>query len=131
MLTSLVLACIAMLAADDPTKADLAKFQGTWVFRQEDGTPKEMRFVFDKDRVRVIFVCCGNGEKKGTVKLDATATPALIDLDVDGKTFEGIYRLHGDTLEFYFAEEGVKNRPTEFPKEPKKNLYLKLSRVKE
>lgn len=128
MLTSLII-CLAF-AADDPTKADLAKFQGTWTHQQDGGG--EMRFVFDKDRVRIIFVCCKNGEKKGKLTLDATANPRLIDLAVDdGKTFEGIYRLDGDTLEFYFADEGVKNRPTEFPKEPKKNLYLKLSRVKE
>ncbi|OAI42231.1 hypothetical protein AYO40_01865 [Planctomycetaceae bacterium SCGC AG-212-D15] len=129
MLTSL-LACMALFAADDPTKADLAKFQGTWIFRQDEGTPREMKFVFEKDRVRVIFVCCKNGEKKGTIKLDATSTPGLIDLDVEGKAFEGIYRLDGDTLELYFAEEGVKERPTEFPKEKKKN-HLKLSRVKD
>jgi uncharacterized protein (TIGR03067 family) len=131
MLTSLI-ACTAFFAADeDATKKDLARFQGTWVFRQDEGTPREMRFVFEKERVRIIFVCCGNGEKKAKVKLDATASPALIDIVVDdGKTFEGIYRLNGDTLEFFFAGEAVKDRPTEFPKE-KNKMYMKLERVKE
>jgi uncharacterized protein (TIGR03067 family) len=131
MLTAL-LVCTALLAADDPAKADLAKFQGTWIFRQDEGTPREMRLVFEKETIRVIFVCCGNGEKKGKFKLDPTATPRLIDIDVDGKKFEGIYRLDGDTLELYFASESVKDRPTEFPKEPKKgDRYMKLTREKE
>ena len=72
--------CAALLGADGPNKAELEKLQGTWVMQQEDGTPKELRLVVAKDRIRLIFVCCGNGEKKGKLKIDASATPRLIDL---------------------------------------------------
>lgn len=119
-----------MLAGDDATKGDLAKLQGTWIFKQEDGTPHELHMVFEKERVRLIYVCCKNGERRAKARIDATANPRLIDLTFDEGTLEGIYRLDGDTLELYFGGLDQKDRPTEFPREPRKDRYMKLERQK-
>lgn len=54
----------------------------------------------------------------GTYKLDLSKTPATIDMEVkggtyDGKTLHGIAKLDGDTLTVAFAEPG-KDRPAKF-----------------
>jgi uncharacterized protein (TIGR03067 family) len=115
-----------LIAADDGTKTELEKFQGTWtVISYEVGgksQPDEIKntLVFSGDHWKV-----KRGDKvleEGTQLLYADQKPKAMDHTITagtdkGKTFAGIYELEGDALKFCFAPAGEK-RPTEFTAKP-------------
>jgi len=71
----------------------------------------------------------------GTLTIDASTSPKLMDLKetaAKGNTAEGIYQLEGERLQICLGRNiRVKERPTQFPKEPQRGvLYLVLEREK-
>lgn len=127
LLAALVAAAPFVLAAD--AEKDSKALQGTWqatTQRRGDDTeaPEKTRrhqFVIDGDKFRIVRD--GQDHIKGTVKVDATAKPATMDLtitdaaddgDAAGKTCVGIYELSGDELKWCSARPGATDRPTGF-----------------
>jgi uncharacterized protein (TIGR03067 family) len=109
--------------ADDATKAEMKKMEGTWtiekVVRPGESPPaeelKQLKLEIKGD-TRVVK----RGDEvivKSTFKIDPKASPKAIDLtvtegpdEIKGKTMYGIYELDGDTFKVCLALEG-KDRP--------------------
>ena len=112
---------LMLLAADDPTKNDKVKIQGTWKVEAvtlPNGKPlpadelPDVRMTFDGDKV--VMTQDGKKVEEGTFALDPGKKPSAIDLlGKEGKTGLQIYQLDGDTLKLASAGEG-KDRPTDF-----------------
>jgi RNA polymerase sigma factor (sigma-70 family) len=118
-----------LAAADDQAavKAELKKFQGTWVdiYAEKAGKKQEQvgdhELKFDGDTFSVADH--GNVEEKGTIKLDPSKNPKEIDLRIrdsnnEEKTALGIYAWDGENLKFRWGEPGEEKRPTEFTTTP-------------
>ena len=110
-------------AADEGTKAELAKMKGTWqgVSGEVDGrkaNPMELEktfLVIEGDRYTLQLP---DAVRKGTFKIDPAKSPKQIDVTAadgpdKGKTMRGIYELKGATLRYCLAQP-QKDRPTEF-----------------
>jgi uncharacterized protein (TIGR03067 family) len=106
--------------AEDKSKQDLERIQGTWVCQKAtnagEAMPPEvagkMSFTFKDDRV----ICNINPDDPATIQIDATQTPCAIDfIDKDKKVDPGIYKFEGDALTFCMAtSESKKPRPAKF-----------------
>jgi len=119
-------------------KSDQDRVQGKW--KIESGTrggnplPDEVKstiIVFDGNKMKMTFTRDGQEQSREmTFKLDPTAKPKAIDVDINGKPGLGIYSLEGDTLKICHGEEGDA-RPTEFAsKEGSKVALIVLKRAK-
>jgi RNA polymerase sigma factor (sigma-70 family) len=129
----------ALGAADDAAKvkAELKKFQGTWVEvyvekagqkREPDGA-HELKF----DDETFSLADHGQVEETGTIKLNPSRNPMEIDLRLRGrndeeKTTLGIYTWDGEDLKICLGEPGGGARPTEFTTTPKGGLLLVVKR---
>jgi RNA polymerase sigma factor (sigma-70 family) len=115
----------ARAAADDAAKvkAELKKFQGTWVDiyaekagkKQEEVGEHELKF----DGETFSVADHGQVQEKGTFKLDPSKNPKEIDLRIrdrndEEKTGLGIYTWDGENLKFCWGEPGDEKRPTDF-----------------
>jgi uncharacterized protein (TIGR03067 family) len=115
----------ALADADDAAKvkAELKKFQGTWVDVYAEKAGEKQEQVGDH-RLKVdgeTFSHADHGrvEEKGTIKLDPSKDPREIDLrfqggDKEGKTVLGIYTWDGENLKLSLGEPGGGTRPTAF-----------------
>jgi uncharacterized protein (TIGR03067 family) len=128
--TLLVLALAMTVAAapKDNAKKDLENLQGRWTMasavQDGEGLPgdlmSKLKFEVKGDQ----FIVKGDDETvktytKITLKLDASATPHLIDFvvgsgDDKGTVIEGIYEWQGADEFKVCAKIDVKERPTEF-----------------
>jgi uncharacterized protein (TIGR03067 family) len=114
------LSFVAADAADDASKKDLEKLQGTWQLQSatRDGVaaPAEegpkIKLTFKGNKLTLLE---GERPYNATVMLDATRKPATINFVLeDGKqTVKGIYLLDGDTLKMCTGAPG-NERPREF-----------------
>ncbi len=137
VVTGLTLAAVAASpppAADDASKNDLKRFQGTWrtVSLTIDGRKipddeiQDRRVIIIDDRYVVV-----DGNKtiqRGSFRLDASKTPKQIntfpaDGPNKGKVDLGIYELDGDILRLCYAPPG-RTRPTEFSAEQGSGRWL-------
>ena len=127
----------ALAAADDDpkVKAELKKFQGTWVvtYAEKAGEEQEVgdhQLKFDGET----FSHADLGkdvEDKGTFKLDPSKNPKEIDIrlrktdDRDEKTVLGIYTWDGENLKLCLGEPGGGNAPKDFTTMPEgRNLIV-------
>jgi uncharacterized protein (TIGR03067 family) len=127
----------ANLPAED--KSDQEKIQGKWKIESgtrggnpiPDDVSKNTIIVFDGNKMKMTFTRDGQEQTRDmTFKLDPTAKPKAIDVDINGKPGLGIYSLEGDTLKICHGEEGDA-RPTEFvSKEGTKVAVIILKRTK-
>jgi uncharacterized protein (TIGR03067 family) len=135
----------AAAGADDATKKDLDKLQGTWQTVSGEFNGDKL----DEELCKVLkFVCKGdkfevqgpadilNQYAKGAFKLDATTTPKTLDVtigggDKKGDVIESIYELDGDNLKVCGKLVG-KERPADFTTKTGSNMVsLVLKREKQ
>jgi uncharacterized protein (TIGR03067 family) len=121
-------------------KFDPAKIVGNWTItsgsKYGDGLEKkstEGLIVIDKEKIQI-----KEGDKvehEMTYKIDATKTPAHIDMKgtvgpAKDLTVEGLIDLHDGTLKLVYSFPGEK-RPTKFEsKKDSKDLYFEMKAVK-
>jgi uncharacterized protein (TIGR03067 family) len=143
MLASLSLAFAAAVQAKD-VKPDTEGIQGSWkiVRVENDGKPlpeeasKQVQFVFDGEKVRMVDNSGENKTQEAAFKLDQTKTPKALDLiflnpPLKGKKVACIYELKGDDLKLVWTDPETQDRPTEFKTAPGSELALYvLKRVK-
>lgn len=105
---------------DKDEKADLKKLQGEWTIESWEQVGQSLgvtgTWVFKDEKYTLDQ--SGNLEE-GTIKLDSTKKPAVLDLDItagncQGKQQPGIFKFDGDSLILCFAWPGTTERPTEF-----------------
>ena len=126
----------ALAAADDDpkVKAELTKFQGTWVviYAEKAGEKQEVgdhQLKFDGETFS--HSSDGHAEEKGTFKLDPSKNPKEIDIRLretdnrDEKTVLGIYTWDGENLKLCLGEPGGGTRPKDFTTMPEgRNLIV-------
>ena len=121
---------------NDPVKKDLNALRGEWevdwieaVGRRVEWRKGVLAFRGKQRLTRK------HGDTKyedgGSLEIDPTCTPKVIDfINKDGRK-EGIYKLEGDTMLWCVYEGPGKNRPLEFRAGPdSRNVLIKLSRIK-
>jgi RNA polymerase sigma factor (sigma-70 family) len=130
----------ALAAADDDpkVKAELKKFQGTWVDIYAEKAGKEQEQVGDHqlkfDGETFSVADHGHVEEKGTFKLDPSKNPKEIDLRVrdrnnDEKTVLGIYTWDGENLKLCLGEPGGGGtRPKDFTTMPEGRFLVVVKR---
>jgi uncharacterized protein (TIGR03067 family) len=127
--------------ADAPADKDATALQGTWQATQRRGddseAPEQTRshqLIIEGDSFRIVRD--GQNHIKGTVKLDALAKPATIDIsiteaaadDATGKTSLGIYEQSGEELKRCSARPGAPDRPTSFNTSGTQYMLLTFTR---
>jgi uncharacterized protein (TIGR03067 family) len=132
-------------AADDATKKDQEKLQGTWQTvsgefngdKLDDELCKVLKFVCKSDKFEVQGPAdVLNQYAKGTFKLDATTTPKTLDITIGGGEKKGdviecIYELDGDNLKVCGKLTG-KERPADYTTKQGSNMVsLVLKREKQ
>jgi uncharacterized protein (TIGR03067 family) len=119
----------ALAAADDDpkVKAELKKFQGTWVVIYAEKAGEELEQVGDHqlkfDGETFSHAVHGHVDEKGTFKLDPSKNPKEIDIrlrdrDSDEKTVLGIYTWDGENLNLCLGKPGGGTRPKDFTTMP-------------
>jgi len=130
----------ALAAADDDpkVKAELKKFQGTWVWiyaekagEEQDVGDRQLKF----DGETFSYADLGRDvEDKGTFKLDPSKNPKEIDIRLretdnrDEKTVLGIYTWDGENLKLCLGEPGGGTRPKDFTTMPKSRDLVVVKR---
>lgn len=118
-LFALTVAVCLLFAADDPSKIELDRFQGTWTLASEEfegkavppETVPDVSYTVHGDKVSFV----GRGaERTATLKVDPSKTPKTYDLERDDglRTLKGIYAWDGDDLKVCAADDQG-DRPTE------------------
>jgi uncharacterized protein (TIGR03067 family) len=128
-----VLATVLSGPARGDEKAELKKLEGTWLpsageiggRKLPDEQIKAIKLVIADGKYTVTV---SGQDDKGTLKVDANAKPATMDIvgtegPNTGKTFPAIYELAGDTLKICYALEG-KDRPSKFETQAGTALFL-------
>lgn len=137
---NLVVCCVAVVAAlgdDDPNKADLDRFQGSWksVSVMDDGKPAKAGFTWKIAKNRILY----GGGWYGAMTLNAKENPKAYDLDhydaggeVRGKGFKAIYKFDGDDkMTWCVPLRAESPRPKAFESKPGDgNRLIVLERVK-
>jgi len=123
------------VAVGGDAKADLKKFAGTWAVEKalKGGQPPpgdeatNMRFSFAGDKMTLKQ---GDKNIEGTFKIDAGKKPRHIEVMIEGKTFEGIYKFEKGRLTMCVTEQR-EARPTKFESpEGSKIILVVLKREK-
>jgi uncharacterized protein (TIGR03067 family) len=123
---SMVIAAIALasgVVAQEPRKATgAAALQGTWVITSingeaaPEGSP-EMTLTFTGDKYHQTLG--GVVNERGTIRIDASKKPMMIDLMIAegpdaGKTQLGVIEVTGDTVRANLDTPGAQQRPADF-----------------
>jgi len=120
LLALMVVAGSALQAADDVSKRELDRYQGTWVLVSEEfegrSVPRErlpdISYTVQGDKV--LFTSNGK-DRSATVKLDPGKTPKTYDLVRDDGllSLKGIYTWDGGNIRICSADDQG-DRPTRF-----------------
>lgn len=143
LILTLLATSLAVPAFAQADKAESAKLEGTWVggVRQPAGKGKsgsgtmvsisELTFKDGK------IVACKDGRGSSLGKCDSVAlNPASKTMDAVGTsqgkqgTYQGIYRVSGETLEWCAANPGVV-RPKDFFTTPQVQFHMVFQKKKE
>ncbi len=122
VLMSFVVVCLSAWAALGADEKQPASANGAWVPSSAEmaGAPfpdevrKSIKLVIKDDKYEVTV---GGQPDKGTVKFDAAAKPATIDITGvegpnKGKTILAIYELKGDTMKVCYDLSGKAGQPS-------------------
>ena len=115
----------ALIAADDPAKRELDKYQGTWVLISEEfeGKPvpieKRPELSITVQGEKVLFTSNGK-ERSAFVEFNPSKKPRTYDLlrDDGFVSLRGIYAWDGDDTIKTCAADDQGDRPTEFKTKP-------------
>ena len=129
-----IVAIVATVFVEQGKKpAPAAALQGTWVITSVNGQPPtpEMSLTFTGDKYHQTVGSDVN--ERGTIKVDASKKPMLIDLIITegsdaGKTQLGVIEVSGDGLRGNLSLAGAKERPTDFT--AKEGLILFVAKKK-
>src|SRR5262245_30944208 len=112
--------------ADDDTKKEFEKLQGTWKLLTveklgEKAEPKGITWVVKGNKLSMMEG--GKAKTEGTVTLNAAKTPHWIDLAYSSGAFKsgkhaGIYELNGDDLRICWFPTPGGPRPTQLKADP-------------
>ncbi len=113
-----------LVAADDPLKIELGKYQGTWVLISEEYEGEAVPDTQLRDLSytvvgnRVLFTSNGK-DHSATVRMDPSKTPGTYDLlRDDGRvSMAGIYTWDGENIKICSADDQG-DRPRAFKTEP-------------
>ena len=132
--------CVAVMTAfagENPNKADLKRFQGTWkaIRVTENGKPAKAGFTWTIEGNKILY----GGGWYGAMTLNAKASPKAYDFDqvdaggrVRGKGFKAIYKFDGeDRMTWCVSLRARAPRPKTFTSKPGDgNRLIVLERVK-
>jgi uncharacterized protein (TIGR03067 family) len=120
----LMLGVVLLAAVDDPSKADLAKFDGTWTLASEEFEGKtipaeDLPDVSYTVRDGKVSFTANGEERTATLTVDASKDPKTYDLRRDDglRTLKGIYTWDGDDLKVCSADDQGE-RPSDFKTAP-------------
>lgn len=114
-----LLVAVAGCGDDDPIGPALNPFLGTWNVVDVDASPISGTWVFGVATMQIDY----GTTFTGTYRYDETASPAQIDLMIDGEpTAAGIYRFVGALLTIKVAD-GAASRATDFTIEAGYDLF--------
>jgi uncharacterized protein (TIGR03067 family) len=103
--------------AEDALKKEWARLEGTWEYvRPEGSKDTPLRLEFKDRKLTVTWV--GMASLPAEVKLYPDTDLRCIDIEfkkVRRESYEGIYKIEGDTLRLALAPADVKARPTKIP----------------
>ncbi|MBO0698075.1 MAG: TIGR03067 domain-containing protein [Zavarzinella sp.] len=108
--------------AEDLDQA-FAKLRGTWVLIEQAGKKPRHEYKLFVNKANGYRMTGTDGEAsdiamlagvEGTIRLDASRSPAQIDLVGSKNTLRGLYKLEGERLTFLLGPDGT--RPTSFEK---------------
>jgi uncharacterized protein (TIGR03067 family) len=124
MFAPMVAAAGLLLAANDPAKSDLDKYQGTWVLLSEEcggkkASADELKDLSYTVRGHVILFKSRGKDRAAIVKLDPSRNPKAYDLVRDDGlvSLKGIYEWDGDMIKICSAQDQG-DRPTAFETRP-------------
>jgi uncharacterized protein (TIGR03067 family) len=118
VMVSAILVLASGLSAGGDEKAELDKLQGEWMVvsvetsgqKQDENQYKGLKVV-----VKGTEWTPPRGKLMFTFTIDPTKKPKQLDLEVKGgSTWQGIYKIEGDTLTFCRSHAAGGERPKEF-----------------
>ncbi len=140
----LLLAAAATAQQKDSVKKELARLEGTWKYVKVEAPDKiaetigKASVVEFRGNKTIHTITLSTGKKevtRATITIDPEKKPKTIDVTPldgpqKGKTFQGIYKLDGDTLTIHAGDQPG-DRPTNFKyKAGKAQTLSTLKRVK-
>ncbi len=137
---TVVLASLAILAADDTKKEDADVIKGKWVavsIKAGGGdAPEELVKSFKMEFDGKKYVNTGGGQtEEGGYTIDSSKSPKTIEFDIKagsdaGKKQLGIYKIDDGKLTIAVALAGATERPKSFGSETDAQVVVVLEREK-
>lgn len=112
----MMLVVVGLVSAREAADKELDKFQGKWELTssEKDGKKQSAEMTRTVTGSSYTMTVKGKEAGKGTIKVDASASPKAIDIVREGgKPMLGIYAFEGEEQKVCFAPPG-KERPKEF-----------------
>jgi len=130
----LVLSLAGTLAAQQAVPKELSPLQGSWTLTSINGQDAAAQGIsgditFTGDTY--VVTINGSVDERGTVKIDASKKPMLIDLAItegpgesSNKRQLGLIEIAGDTIRFHMAAPGNPKRPLNFDPIPDHDVIV-------
>lgn len=114
---------IGLLIAGNDTMKDLAVMQGDWKIEWIEFDGKKFESTPEDERITTVRgdKCYRKDRFLFSIKVYPQYSPKLIDVtfppdegETVGQTFEGLYRIEGNTLVWCYRRDDIQNRPSTF-----------------
>lgn len=121
LLTTVAISCLALLSASAQDKSLLGTWEG-WLVQGDGSQPSQRQSRIGEMVITAAQITSkdGRGSSMGAGGYKVGAAGALKTIDAtgtagepQGKTFQGIYQITGDTLKWCSGNDKAKTRPTE------------------
>jgi uncharacterized protein (TIGR03067 family) len=130
----LILSLAGTLAAQQAVPKELVPLQGSWTLKSINGEDAAARGIAGDITItgdKYVVTINGTVDERGTVKIDASKKPMLIDLsisegpgDSSNKLQLGLMEIDGDTIRFHMAAPGNPKRPLNFDPIPDHDVIV-------